>query len=121
MAIRDDTLAELASIRTVELTTIGRTSRERRTIEIWWFHIDGRFIITGTPGRRDWYANILSNPDIAISTSIGTFTANAVPIEDAEFRRVVFTEPSADWYSNQAELDELIRTSPMVEIQLHLD
>ena len=121
MAIPTDTLEALACIRTVDLTTIGRKSQEPQTVEIWWFHIDGRFIITGIPGRRDWYANVLSNPDIAISMSIGTFTANAVPIEDAEFRRVVFTEPSADWYSTQAELDDLIRRSPMVEVQLHLD
>jgi hypothetical protein len=121
MAVTADTLAELTSIRTIELTTIGRRSQEPHTLEIWWFHIDGRFIITGTPGRRDWYANILSDPGIVITTSIGSFTATAVPIVDSGFRRTVFTERSSNWYSTQAELDELIRTSPMVEIQLRLD
>ncbi len=121
MAITADTLGELASIRTVELTTIGRNSHEPHTLEIWWSHVDGRFIITGIPGPRDWYANILSNPDIVISTSIGSFAATALPIEDPGFRQVVFTEPSSNWYSTQAELDELIRASPMIEIQLHLD
>ena len=121
MTTRADVLATLASSRTVELTTIGRRSGEPRTVEIWWFHINGRFVITGTPGRRDWYANVLSNPDVEISTSIGAFAATAVPIEDADFRRMVFTEPSASWYSSQDELDRLLKTSPMVEIQLHLD
>lgn len=121
MVITADTLSTLASIRTIELTTIGRKSQEPHTHEIWWFRVDGRFIITGTPGRRDWYANILSDSGIVITTSIGSFAATAVPIEDAGFRRIVFTEPSSNWYSTQAELDELIRTSPMVEIRLHLD
>lgn len=120
MTTTTESVAALASIRTIELTTIGRKSGEPRTVEIWWFHVDGRFIITGLPGRRDWYANVLGHPDIEISTSIGTFTATAVPIEDAEFRRVVFAEHSVNWYSSQEELDRLIKTSPMVEIQLHL-
>ena len=121
MTTRADIVATLASTRTVELTTIGRRSGEPRTVEIWWFHINGRFVIAGTPGRRDWYANVLGNPDIEISTSVGVFTATAVPIEDAAFRRIVFTEPSVNWYSNQDDLDRLVKTSPMVEIQLHLD
>jgi deazaflavin-dependent oxidoreductase (nitroreductase family) len=121
MTTTDDTIATLAATRTIEMTTIGRRSGERRTIEIWWFHVEGRFIVTGTPGRRDWYANVLSNPKVHISTSIGTFSATAVTIEDAEFRQVVFADSSVNWYSSQAELHRLVETAPMVEIRLHLD
>jgi len=121
MSTTTDTIATLAKIRTIELTTIGRRSGERRTIEIWWFHINGRFIVTGTPGRRDWFANVLSNPSVIISTSIGTFAATAVVIEDAELRHAVFADPSANWYSSQAELRRLIEAAPMVEIRLNLD
>jgi deazaflavin-dependent oxidoreductase (nitroreductase family) len=116
-----DTIANLAATRTIEMTTIGHRSGERRTVEIWWLHIKGRFIVTGTPGRRDWYTNVLANPDVLISTSIGTFTATAVTIADAVFRRRVFTEPSANWYSSQEELHRLVETAPMVEIRLNLD
>ena len=56
----------LAAQRTIDLTTVGRKSGEPRRIEIWWFHVDGRFIISGTPGRRHWLANILVNPDVVI-------------------------------------------------------
>jgi deazaflavin-dependent oxidoreductase (nitroreductase family) len=121
MTTTADTIATLASTRTIELTTIGRRSGERRSIEIWWFHIKGRFIITGTPGRRDWYANVLSDPRVLISTSIGTFSATAVVIEEADFRQAVFADPSVNWYSSQAELHRLIETAPMVEIRLDLD
>ena len=116
-----DTLAVLAATRTVDLTTIGRKTGRSRTVEIWWFHIGGRFIITGTPGRRDWYANVLLNQDVEITTPIGTYPATAVPIRDADTRRSVFTDASASWYSTQTELDRLVETAPMVESHLHLD
>jgi deazaflavin-dependent oxidoreductase (nitroreductase family) len=121
MSTTTDTIATLAKTRTIEMTTIGRRSGERRTIEIWWFHIKGRFIVTGTPGRRDWFANVLSNPSVIISTSIGTFAATAVVIRDAEFRHAVFADPSVNWYSSQAELQRLIEAAPVVEIRLNLD
>ena len=121
MTTRAESIATLASIRIIQLTTIGRKSGEPRPIEIWWFHVDGRFIITGLPGPRDWYANVLAHPDVEISTSIGTFTATAVPIDDVDVRRAVFTEPSVNWYASRDGLDRLIETSPMVEVRLHLD
>jgi deazaflavin-dependent oxidoreductase (nitroreductase family) len=121
MTTTADTIATLAATRTIEMTTIGRRSGEHRTIEIWWFHVEGRFIVTGTPGRRDWYANVLSDPRVLISTSIGTFSATAVVIEEADFRQAVFADPSVNWYSSQAELHRLIETAPMVEIRLDLD
>ena len=34
----------------------------RGRIEIWMLDIDGRFFITGTPGRRDWLANLMAEP-----------------------------------------------------------
>lgn len=109
----------LARTRTVDLTTIGRRSGEPRTVEIWWFHVDGKFIVTGTPGRRDWLANVRSNPAIVISSPIGEFPATAIEIDDSEFRRRVFTDPEINWYRTQAELDHLIETSPMIEVRFH--
>lgn len=58
--------AELARHRTIDLTTIGRRSGRPSRIEIWWFYIEGTFIITGTPGARDWYANVLADPNVSI-------------------------------------------------------
>ncbi|MDQ2999008.1 MAG: nitroreductase/quinone reductase family protein [Chloroflexota bacterium] len=48
--------------RTIDITTIGRTSGEPRRIEIWFHNVDGHIYITGTPGRRSWYANLRANP-----------------------------------------------------------
>jgi deazaflavin-dependent oxidoreductase (nitroreductase family) len=115
-----ETIAALAATRTIDFTTTGRRTGQPRTVEIWWFRVDGRFFITGTPGRRDWYANVLSDPEVEISTPIGSFAASAVPVTDVDSRRAVFTDPAANWYSNQSELDRLIETAPMVEIHLKL-
>ena len=49
--------------RTIDITTIGRASGEPRRIEIWFHNIDGHIYITGTPGRRDWYANLRADPN----------------------------------------------------------
>ena len=45
----------------IEMTTTGRTSGEPRTLEIWFHRFEGRYYISGWPGGRDWYANLLEN------------------------------------------------------------
>lgn len=107
---------ELAAYRTVDLTTTGRRSGRPRRVEIWWFHVEDRFIITGTPGRRDWLANIHADQTVTIHVNGQDLAAHAVPVEDFEFRRRFFTRPATSWYSTQAELDRLVETAPMVEI-----
>lgn len=108
----------LAAIRTIDVTTIGRRSSRPARIEIWWFHVDGRFIITGTPGRRDWYANVLADPRIIVHAGGQDYPARAVPITDRERRRAVFTHPDTRWYETQTELERLVATSPMIEVIL---
>lgn len=56
----------LASDLTVDVTTIGRRSGKPRRIEIWVHEVEGTVFITGSPGTRDWYANLLSNPTIMV-------------------------------------------------------
>lgn len=114
----NDDHTDLAHHRTIDLTTIGRKSGKPRRIEIWWFHVDGRFVITGTPGRRDWLANIRANPDVTIHVAGRDVPARAMPVDDPETRRSVFMDSSTSWYTTQAELDRLVATSPMVEITL---
>ena len=112
------TIDSLARTRTVELITIGRRSGQRRRVEIWWFHFEDRFIVTGTPGRRDWYANVLANPDIAIETRHGDFPGLARVVMDPDFRQRFFLDRAAGWYSTQSELTALVESAPMIEIVL---
>ena len=112
------TLTRLARTRTVDLVTTGRRSGQDQTVEIWWFHFEGRFIVTGTPGRRDWYANVLAHPGVVIQTRHGDFPATAIAVQDQEFRHRFFTHGAARWYATQAELRALVETAPMIEIDL---
>jgi deazaflavin-dependent oxidoreductase (nitroreductase family) len=114
-----DEIEALAGTRTVDLITIGRRSGELRRIEIWWFHVDGRFVITGTPGTRDWLANVRANPQVVISSPVGDFPGTVSEVHDQEFRHRVFTDPQIDWYSTQAELAHLVASAPMIEVLLH--
>jgi len=106
----------LARTTTIDLTTTGRKSGQPATVEIWWFRVGGRFIITGTPGRRDWYANVLTNPEISIRANGVEFRATARVVDDAKFRTRVFTDAAISWYRSQTELDRLVSEAPMIEV-----
>jgi deazaflavin-dependent oxidoreductase (nitroreductase family) len=114
-------LGRLASIRTIDITTYGRKSGKPRRIEIWWFHVNGRFIITGTPGRRDWLANVRANPSVIVHVDGRDIEATANLIEERESRLEVFSQPDTSWYSTQAQLDHLVAEAPMIEIDLSAD
>ena len=108
----------LDEVETVDVTTIGRFSGEPRRIEIWTYAIDGRHIITGTPGPRDWYANLLANPSMTLHLPGGIdLPAVATPVLDTEFRREVFTAEKTWWYRSQTDVAELAARSPMVELR----
>jgi deazaflavin-dependent oxidoreductase (nitroreductase family) len=119
MPLPQATIDQLQSSMTVDFTTIGRNSGEPRTIEIWWFHIEDRFIITGTPGPRDWLANVRANPAIVITAASGKFDGTAVEIDDHDFRRTVFTDPRIGWHQTQEQLEVLIESAPMIEVRLN--
>lgn len=111
--------AALASDLTIDITTTGRTSGAPRRIEIWFLNIDGRIFITGTPGPRDWYANLLADPSMTfhLKESVqADLPARARPVTDGETRRLVLTHMVASWYREQVPIDSLIDGAPMVEV-----
>jgi deazaflavin-dependent oxidoreductase (nitroreductase family) len=112
------TTARLARIRTIDLTTLGRRSGRPATVEIWWFHSEDRFIVTGTPGRRDWYANVLANPTVQVRARSEEYQGRAKVVNDREFRQRFFTDGAARWYSTQSQLNSLVERAPMIEIEL---
>jgi deazaflavin-dependent oxidoreductase (nitroreductase family) len=116
MTLTPDLVQQLSKIRTIDLTTYGKKTGLPRRIEIWWFHVDNRFVITGTPGRRDWLANVRVNPQVIVHASGHDLDGLAVEIADEEFRRQVFTEPHTRWYRTQSEFESLVATAPMIEV-----
>ncbi len=108
----------LDTVETVDITTVGRFSGEPRRIEIWMYAVAGRHVITGTPGPRDWYANLLANPSMILHLPGEIdLPAVATPVIDEDFRRKVFTADKTWWYRSQATIEELVATSPMVEMR----
>lgn len=108
----------LASQLTIDITTRGRRSRRPARIEIWWFRFEDRFIITGTPGPRDWFANIKADPRMTVHATGVDLAATATVIEDDGFRRRFFSAPEHSWYKDQAGLERLVADAPMIELVL---
>lgn len=107
----------LETVETVDITTIGRTSSRPRRIEIWMYAIDGRAVITGTPGPRDWYANLIAKPQMTLHLPGDLdLEAIATPVTDESFRHAVFTAEKTWWYRSQTSVADLVATSPMVEL-----
>lgn len=108
----------LASDRVIDITTIGRTSGEARRIEIWFHRVDGRIYITGTPGARSWYANLVANPEFTfhLKESVqADLRASATRVEGAE-KEGVLKAIEVSIASSRLSLDP--ETSPLVEVTL---
>jgi deazaflavin-dependent oxidoreductase (nitroreductase family) len=112
---------ELADDPTVDITTIGRRSGLPRRIEIWMMAVDGRFFLTGTPGRRDWMANLAADPTLIVHLKRHAhvdLAARAVTVVDPALRRIVLEHLNSEWYREQEPLDVLLADAPMVEVVL---
>ena len=110
----------LATDRTIDITTIGRQSREPRRIEIWFHNVDGKLYITGTPGRRDWYANMAAHPDFTfhLKESVqADLPARARPITDPEEKRATLV-PILARLGRQDDIERWVEDSPLVEVTL---
>ncbi len=106
---------------TCDITTTGRVSGRPRRIEIWYFVIDGRVYISGTPGPRDWHANLLAQPRFIFHVKRGAqadLAARAVPIiEPAERRRLMARIIAANSYFAGGDLDAWVAGSPLVAVE----
>jgi len=113
-----DLVERLAATRTIDITTIGRKSGYPARIEIWWFRVGSAFYITGTPGPRDWFANLRADPTIIVHAPDGDFAGRATVVSDLGTRRTVLTDPQLQWYQSQSELDRLVSDAPMILLEL---
>ena len=106
--------------RVIDITTKGRKTGQPRRMEIWFANVDGRIYITGLPGRRGWYANVASNPEFTfhLKQSIkADLTARSRPVVDEKERRETFVK-IFEVYNEQADLDDWMKGSPLIEVGL---
>ena len=115
--------AALERDRTVDITTIGRKSGRPRRIETWYYRSRGRYFLSGSPGTRDWQANLIANPRMQfhLKESINrTLDATASHISDADERRHIisgfdrFREGATTVYGS--DLDAWVERSPLIEL-----
>ena len=114
----------LARERRIDITTIGRQSGRPRRIEMWFHNLDGRIYLTGSPGPRDWYANLVARPDFTfhLKESVAAdLPARARPITDAAEQRAVLARilerlSRAGEPGRSRDLDTWVARSPLVEV-----
>ena len=110
----------LESDRTIDITTTGRNSGQPRRIEVWRYLYDGRIFLSGSPGTRDWYANLLAKPEFTFHLK-GSVQADlpaiAHPVTDETERRKVMPSILDDLGRGSGDLEELIARSPLVEVE----
>ncbi|WP_197522331.1 nitroreductase/quinone reductase family protein [Occultella aeris] len=112
--------------RTIDITTYGASSGMPRRIETWFHHVDGRWFLSGRPGRRDWYANLRKNPQLVVHLKHhvqADLPATAVLITDPRERRRIVTlilrglEQMGGWTNASDEnVQAWVAGSPLVEI-----
>jgi deazaflavin-dependent oxidoreductase (nitroreductase family) len=106
--------------RTIDITTTGRKTRQPRRKEIWFHNVEGHLYITGTPGRRDWYANLLAQPEFTfhLKQSVrADLPAQATPILDQVRRRAILATIHQK-LGGQRDLEAWVEGSPLVEVEL---
>jgi len=114
----DERLARaLSRGHTIDITTHGRRTGQPRRIETVFHNIDGRIVLSGMPGRRDWYANLLAEPRFTFhlkGTVKADLAATARAITEPVERRTVMARVAQNW--GRTDLDVMLAHSPLVEV-----
>src|SRR3954470_24818300 len=95
----DEIRLALERQQTVEITTVGRRSGQPRRIETWRYRAAGRYWLTGSPGSRDWYANLLADPEFILHLTGVDLPARGRLVTDPAERARVFGAivPTLSW------------------------
>jgi hypothetical protein len=108
----------LARPHRIDITTTGRRTGRTRRIELVFHVIDGKVVISGSPGRRDWYANLVADPHFTFHLK-GPIQADlpaiARPITEPVERRQVMEAVARNWGVTD-RFEVFYRRSPLVEV-----
>jgi deazaflavin-dependent oxidoreductase (nitroreductase family) len=109
----------LTSDRLIDITTIGRKSGDSHRIEIWFHNLDDGIYITGRPGPRSWYANLLAQPDFTLhvkESATADLAASATAVTDEAKRREVLTQVVARLDGDQ-DIEAWMSGAPLVKVE----
>jgi len=117
MAETDEARRALDRQLTVEITTIGRRTGRPHRIETWRYRADGRYWLTGSPGSRDWYANLVDHPEFTLHLKDLDLQVRGRVVTDQRERERILGAivPGLDWAGS---LQSWLAGSPLVEIEL---
>jgi deazaflavin-dependent oxidoreductase (nitroreductase family) len=110
----------LQTDRLIDITTTGRKSGNPHRIEIAFHYLDEVVYISGLPGKRDWYANLVANPEFTFhlkQSFEADIPAKATPVLADASRREILARIVQKW-GRQRELEAFVENSPLVEVQL---
>jgi len=102
----------------IDITTTGRKSGRPHRIEIAFHSLNGKVYISGMPGRRDWYANLLTHSDFTFHLKRGLkaeLAAHATPILGEAERRELLRLIAQAW-GRERSLEQFVADSPLVEV-----
>ena len=106
----------------IDITTTGRKTGQPRRKEIWFHNVNGQLYITGSPGRRDWYANLLANPEFTFHlkrSAQADLLARATPIRDTAKRREIFQKIQQRLQRRVGmNVEEWVERSPLVQVDI---
>jgi deazaflavin-dependent oxidoreductase (nitroreductase family) len=111
----------LMTDRVVDITTTGRTSGAPRRIETWIYQYDGRVYLYGSPGKRDWVANLLANPALTIhlkNSVKADIPARATWVDDPAHRQAAITHFFTIWNVDEAERPHFLAGSPLMVLDI---
>lgn len=106
-------------LNTIDITSIGRKSGKPRRMEIWCHHVEGNIYITGLPGKRDWYANLVEHPDFTFHVKgevEADLAATAVAIIEPEQKRPVL-DVITTRIDRSEQLETWVTDSPLILVQ----
>jgi deazaflavin-dependent oxidoreductase (nitroreductase family) len=127
-ALQIDASAPLAE-RTIDITTTGRRSGERRRIEVVFNRVDDDIYLTGIPmpQPRAWYLNLEADPKFIFHVKRGVsadLPATATPILEPQERRRILAPIVESLARNSTpespfpvrSMDEWVAEAPLVRV-----
>lgn len=125
LGLTDPVVMALARGGVVEISTRGRRTGRDRRVELTLHNVDRRLILSGRPGKRDWYANLVAHPEftLRVRSVDADVPAVAHPVLDWSERRRLMQRVMVKGFGfaperATREIDLWVTRSPLVVVEV---